>query len=86
MAQKHFMISYNWEHQEEAKQIRDSLKQAGFSVWMDIDNGIKAGDVNQCMAMGVENAAAIICLVTEKYEKSKNCRRELSYADIKGVQ
>ena len=37
------------------------------------------------MAKGVDGAAAIICLVSSKYEKSKNCRKELSYADVKNV-
>ena len=79
------MISYNWGHQKEAIMIQKILKEKGFPVWLDIDNGIKEGDVNVAMADGVDGAAVIICLVSSKYELSKNCRKELSYADVKNV-
>ena len=33
----HVMISYNWDHQERALQIRDKLRAKGYNVWMDVD-------------------------------------------------
>ena len=33
----------------------------------------------------LDGAAIIICLASSKYELSKNCRKELSYADVKNV-
>ena len=54
---KHVMISYNWSHQQHAIGIRDILKSRGHSVWLDIDNGIQEGDINEAMAAGVDSAA-----------------------------
>lgn len=34
----HVMISYNWDAQKRMLKLRDELKQAGYKVWMDIDN------------------------------------------------
>ena len=34
----HIMLSYQWDHQEKVKLIRDFLQKEGFEVWMDIDN------------------------------------------------
>ena len=48
------MISYNWGHQKEALSIKNVLKEKGFPVWLDVDNGIKEGDVNEAMADGVD--------------------------------
>ena len=78
----HIMISYNWGSQDIAKKIAQILKNHNIPVWIDIDGGISTGDINVAMAEGVENAKAIVCLVSEKYEKSKNCRKELSYSDV----
>ena len=33
------------------------------------------------MANGVDGCKAIVCFMTEKYQESKNCKRELTYAD-----
>ena len=66
-------------------EIRDFLKQHEIPVWLDIDNGIKDGNINVAMATGVDGAAAVICLVSEQYQKSKNCQRELNYADDRNL-
>ena len=34
----HVMISYNWGAQERMIKLRDALLEAGYKVWMDIDN------------------------------------------------
>ena len=47
---------------------------------MDIYGGIE-NDVNTEMAEGVENADVFICFCTQDYQKSRNCKKELEYAD-----
>ena len=34
----HIMISYQWDVQAKLLHVRDYLKQAGYRVWMDVDN------------------------------------------------
>ena len=34
----HVMISYQWDSQTRVIMIRDKLRQAGYSVWMDLDH------------------------------------------------
>ncbi|KAK3575914.1 hypothetical protein CHS0354_002555 [Potamilus streckersoni] len=74
----HIMISYNWSHQKELVQIRDFLKEHGFSVWMDIDN--MGGSTLQAMAEAVEHANVILICMSQKYKDSPNCRAEAEYA------
>eukprot|EP00808_Paulinella_micropora_P009245 g12756.t1 len=38
-------------------------------------------NINEAMASGVENAAVIIPLLSQKYQDSHNCKKELNYAD-----
>ena len=33
----HVMISYQWDAQKRMLKLRDELKQAGYNVWMDVD-------------------------------------------------
>ncbi|CAF1546168.1 unnamed protein product, partial [Didymodactylos carnosus] len=37
------------------------------------------------MAYGVENALAVCCFMTPEYQESKNCQKELLYADEQNV-
>ena len=68
---KHVMISYNWGTQKLAKVIARILRENGIPVWMDIDGGIAEGDINACMASGVEGAICVVCLVTRMFRKSE---------------
>lgn len=77
---KHLMISYQWGSQDLVKKIHKELVAKGVTVWLDIAGGMK-GNINSAMAEGVEGAAAILCVMTEKYQKSRNCQKELNYAD-----
>eukprot|EP00218_Dolichomastix_sp_CCMP3274_P002825 CAMPEP_0170162002 /NCGR_PEP_ID=MMETSP0033_2-20121228/76878_1 /TAXON_ID=195969 /ORGANISM="Dolichomastix tenuilepis, Strain CCMP3274" /LENGTH=365 /DNA_ID=CAMNT_0010399627 /DNA_START=15 /DNA_END=1109 /DNA_ORIENTATION=- len=52
-----------------------------FEVWMDTHGGISAGDINAAMAEGVEGATVVVPLLSEDYLNSRNCQKELSYAD-----
>jgi len=38
MSGKHVMISYQWDSQKTVLQIRDRLREAGFKIWIDIEN------------------------------------------------
>ena len=71
------MISYNWEQQPIMLKIRDSLKQQGYKVWMDVDK--IGGSTLQAMATAVENSAAILIAVSRKYKESPNCRSGKSF-------
>eukprot|EP01137_Pigoraptor_chileana_P000573 Opistho-2@36966 len=81
---KHVMLSYQWNSQELVKRVYELLKTYGVPVWMDIEGGM-GGDINDSMAQGVDNAAVICCFMNEDYVESKNCKRELSYADSADV-
>ena len=82
---KHIMLSYNWDHQILVSGIYDRLTAEGIPCWMDI-KGDMAGSINDAMADGAERAALIVSFCTAKYQESKNCRRELMYADQEGVK
>lgn len=75
------MISYNWDVQEQAKELAEILLGEGFSVWMDILEGCMGGDTLEAMATAVSKAGVVLMLVTLKYKESANCRREASYAN-----
>ena len=38
------------------------------------------------MAEGVDGCQAIVCFMTQKYQESKNCKRELTYADTQNKE
>ena len=46
----HVMISYQWGSQERALLVRDKLKEAGYNVWMDVDEMSKI--VLSCFSRG----------------------------------
>ena len=74
------MISYNWDVQGFAKQLCFALQAEGYLVWMDILDGCMGGNTLDRMAEAVSKASVILCIITEKYKESANCRREASYA------
>ncbi len=47
-------------------------QNAGFRVWVDVD--CMYGSTLQAMAEAVENAAAVLVCVSERYKDSPNCR------------
>lgn len=69
------MISYQWDKQETVKKVVEGLKSRGIPC-----DGMH-GDINDSMAEGVDNCKAIVCFMSDKYSSSKNCKRELTYAD-----
>ena len=81
---KHAMISYQWDEQERVIAARETLAKLGVPCWMDIDGGMQQ-DIYESMAAGVENAACVVCFLTQKYQDSENCKLELKFAKQSGV-
>eukprot|EP00794_Sanderia_malayensis_P018430 gene18430-20280_t len=77
----HVMLSYNWESKAQVLRIKKELKKLGYKTWMDVDK--MHGDLNERMAEAVEGAAVVVVFMTQKYEESHNCKKELNYADDK---
>eukprot|EP01046_Picozoa_sp_COSAG06_P021451 COSAG06_NODE_1614_length_8932_cov_4.428507_1_plen_1634_part_10 len=83
-AGKHAMISYQWDDQERVTAARQSLTKLGVPCWMDVDGGMQQ-DIYESMASGVENAACVVCFLSQKYQDSENCKLELKFAKQSGV-
>ncbi|KAJ8281135.1 hypothetical protein GJAV_G00063960 [Gymnothorax javanicus] len=80
----HVMLSYQWDIQELVKRVYDCLKEGGLSVWMDVEGGV-SGNINDAIAAGVEEAAVICPFMTPEYQASRSAKKELNYADTRGV-
>ena len=83
-ANKHAMISYQWDDQETVIAARKTLTKLGVPCWMDIDGGMQQ-DIYESMAEGVERAACVVCFLSQKYQDSENCKLELKFAKQSGV-
>ena len=68
-ANKHAMISYQWDDQERVIAARKTLTKLGVPCWMDIDGGMKQ-DIYESMAEGAMNAACVVCYMSQKYQDS----------------
>lgn len=78
LQRKKIMLSYNWDHQDMIKKIKDALTDAGFDVWIDIEQ--MSGSTLAGMAAAVENADVVCIAMSQAYQDSKNCRLEGEYA------
>lgn len=74
------MLSYQWDSQDVVKIVFDRLEEMGFDAWMDIDD--MSGNINEAMAAAVESSLVVVPFLTEKYQNSKNCKKELNYSDV----
>ncbi|CAF4386740.1 unnamed protein product, partial [Rotaria sp. Silwood2] len=80
---KQVMLSYNSDSREIVSEVYDMLMEAGITTWMDVKGGM--GDKsNSSMAKAVEDAEVVCCFMTENYQKSKPCEKELTYAENLG--
>lgn len=75
---EHLMISYNTGSRELCLQIKESLEEKGFKIWIDVEE--IHGSSLDSMARAVENAYCVLMCVTEKYRQSVNCQAEAQYA------
>ena len=73
------MISYEWGSQEQAIDYFFQLRMQNVKLWFDVMGNMQ-GNMNAAMAAAVESAACLLVLLSERYEKSINCRLELEYA------
>ena len=76
-------LSYQWDHQEKVIAVRDWLEKMGFRCWMDI-NQMRGGDMlYSAIEEGVREAKVVVAFLTCAYCKSRNCQKELTFADLK---
>lgn len=75
---QHIMVSYQWDSQATVLQVKDKLTDAGFTVWIDVEN--MTGSTLESMASAVENCTVFLMAVSRKYLESPNCRSEAEYA------
>jgi len=76
---QHVMLSYSWSQQATAKRISDSLKRAGYNVWLDIEH--MKGSTLEIMAEAVENASCVLICMSRKYKDSPHCRMTGEYVN-----
>ncbi|CAF4977391.1 unnamed protein product, partial [Rotaria sp. Silwood1] len=76
---QHIMFSYGWDIQKDVLEIYHRLQANNIPIWMDIQGGMK-DYLTVSMSEAIENAAAICCFITSKYQSSPYCKKELLYA------
>ncbi|CAF2734105.1 unnamed protein product [Rotaria sp. Silwood2] len=75
-------ISYQWDIQDEVKELRNFLELVGFTCWMDMGQ-IGGGELlYEKIDHGIRNAKVLICCITPMYIVSNMCQRELILADM----
>jgi len=72
------MVSYNWDNQPVVVEIANRLKEAGYKVWLDLDEMV--GSSVETMATAVETSQVVLMCLSRKYKESPNCRLEGEYA------
>jgi len=77
---KRIMISYQWDNQPIIKRLAESLKSAGYNVWLDLEQ--MSGSTLSAMADAVEGSEVVVVCLSSKYQNSKNCRLEGEYAHL----
>jgi hypothetical protein len=75
-------ISYQWAAQPKVKMLFQALNShVAINPWMDIYN-IKAGmNLFQSLSSSIQACDVLLAVVSRNYVKSKNCEREIIYAD-----
>jgi len=73
----HIMLSYCWAQQPLVKEIAAGLKQAGYRIWLDIEQ--MAGSTLEAMASAVEGSCVVLVCMSRRYKESPNCRLEGEY-------
>lgn len=73
------MISYNWEIQNLVREIYMDLNMRSLITWFDIWGFMEENSYN-AMATAVECSRVLLVFVTDKYQKSDNCKLEFKYA------
>jgi TIR domain/Caspase domain len=83
-AARHIFISYSRVNKEFAATIRDALILAGHKAWMD-EQGIVGGDDWRIrIGAAIDEAKAVVTILSSEALNSNWVRRELNYADKAG--
>ena len=72
------MISYNSQSRDLCLAIKSELERCGYKVWIDVEQ--IHGSSLESMANAIEESAAVLMCMTEKYKLSSNCRLEAEYS------
>ena len=81
---RHLMLSYQWDHQQQVVEIRKLLEgDHAIKCWMDVDN--MKEDIYDSMAEGVQGALAVVSCMSPAYQDSANCKLELKFAQQSGT-
>ena len=63
------------------KQLKRDLEANGYSVWLDLESIPSGSDWHGAIGTGLQECAAIIPIITQKYIGSRYCMNELYTAD-----
>jgi hypothetical protein len=76
--ERHIMISYASQTRSNVRLIQKAIENNGFQVWIDVKD--MRNRILKDMAFAVGKATHVIACVSEFYEKSEFCEKELAYA------
>ena len=75
-------ISYQWNYQEKVIKLYEALScYDTIKPFMDIYTITAGMKLYQTLAKNIENCDVLVACITPDYIKSKNCEREIIYAD-----
>ena len=77
-------ISYQWNIKNEVKEIVNLLHNNGFKVWVDDRYLRPDGDLFPELSSAIKRSKTFISFITKAYDNSKNCYREINWADTCG--
>ena len=74
-------LSYSHRDAEQALSVAKALRDRGVTIWY--DKYIGAGDTwDETLESRIREAAALVAFVSEHYDRSRYCRREIKFADL----
>ncbi|MGE0887417.1 MAG: toll/interleukin-1 receptor domain-containing protein [Blastocatellales bacterium] len=73
-------ISYANANRELAKKVSESLKQSGFIVWDSEEEVLPGDNWAEKIAQGLEEADAMVVILTQESLLSRAVRKEIEYA------
>lgn len=74
-------ISYAHQDSVFARSVIEMLTELGVNYWY--DSGIEPGDIwDETLEHRLEGASAVVLCLSEAYQASRYCRRELKFADV----
>ena len=77
-------ISYQWNMKNTVKQFCDKLNESmeNLDIWRD-DDQLRSDNSSLSVQLtkGIRNSKLIVCFITKEYALSRNCMKELHFAD-----